>query len=89
MHIYKFNGYAVIPPTPGDPLRTPLASPWEPLGIPWGPLGTLGDLWGTPVDLMATQVKWRKIRFESYLYTKTDSQPNPMLRYRNFWESPF
>ena len=34
-----FNGYAVIPPTPGDPLRTP----WGPLG---DPLRTLGDpLW--------------------------------------------
>ena len=30
-----FNGYAVIPPTPGDPLRTP---PWGTLG---DPLGTL------------------------------------------------
>ena len=47
----KFNGYAVIPPTPGDPLRTPLATPWGSLGTPWGPLrdplGTLWDRWGS------------------------------------------
>ena len=46
-----FNGYAVIPPTPGDPLRTPLATPWGSLGTPWGPLrdplGTLWDRWGS------------------------------------------
>ena len=51
-----FNGYAVIPPTPGDPLRTPLASPWGPLGDPLGtaqgplgdPVGPLGIPWGAP-----------------------------------------
>ena len=40
-----FNGYAVIPPTPGDPLRTPLATLWKSSGTPWGPLG---DRSGTP-----------------------------------------
>ena len=50
-----FNGYAVIPPTPGDPLRTPLATPWESLGTPWGPLGDpLGTPWGPLGDLLGT-----------------------------------
>ena len=54
-----FNGYAVIPPTPRDPLRTPLATPWGPLGTPWAPLGTprgpLGDPLGSAGDPLVTQ----------------------------------
>ena len=50
-----FNGYAIIPPTPGDPLGTLLGTPWgalgtlgDPLGTPWGPPGhPLGSPWGT------------------------------------------
>ena len=48
MYIYLFNGYAVIPPTPRDPLRTPLGTPWRPLEDPWGPLRTP---WRLPWEL--------------------------------------